>query len=87
MSRGSTWGEEETRFLIEIWSEDIIISQLQKTHKNSDTFQVFSEKMRERGGMRGRGSTWGAVCKAANAENNSNIVSHLASGVCKAAHI
>ncbi|XP_038584276.1 uncharacterized protein LOC119910011 [Micropterus salmoides] len=49
MSRGSTWGEEETKFLIEIWSDDIIKSQLEKTYKSADTFQVFSERMVERG--------------------------------------
>ena len=48
-SHGSPWGEEETEFLIEIWSDNVIKSKLEKTHKNTDTFQVFSERMRERG--------------------------------------
>ncbi len=49
MSRGSTWGDEEIRFLIEIWSDDYIKTQLEKTHKNNETFNLFSERMRERG--------------------------------------
>lgn len=48
MSPGSTWGEEETKFLIEVCSYDVIKSQVEKT-KNADTFQVFSERMSERG--------------------------------------
>jgi len=49
MSRGTTWGEEETKYLIKIWSDDSIKSMLEKTHKNSETYSIFSEKMRERG--------------------------------------
>lgn len=37
MSHGSTWGKKETKFLIEIWSDNIMKSQLEKTQKNGDT--------------------------------------------------
>lgn len=43
MSRGSTWGEEE-----EIWSDDILKSQLEKNGENADPIEVFSDRMRER---------------------------------------
>uniref|UniRef100_A0A672GYZ3 Myb/SANT-like DNA-binding domain-containing protein n=1 Tax=Salarias fasciatus TaxID=181472 RepID=A0A672GYZ3_SALFA len=49
MSRGSTWGEEETKCLISIWSDDFVRSQLEKVHKNAETFQLFSERMKESG--------------------------------------
>ncbi len=49
MNRGSTWGDEEIRFLIEIWSDDYIKTQLERIHKNNETFNLFSERMRERG--------------------------------------
>ena len=40
MSRRSTWGQEETRCLIDIWSDDFGKSQLEK-NKNTDSFQLF----------------------------------------------
>lgn len=50
MSWDSTWGEEETEFLIKKLSLDIIKkSQLEKTHKNANTFQVFVERIWEDG--------------------------------------
>lgn len=38
-------GEEEIKFSIEIWSDDIINSHLEITHKNADT--LFSERIYE----------------------------------------
>ena len=49
MSRGSTWAEEEIRYLISIWSDENIKSQLENTHKNANMYKLFSERMKERG--------------------------------------
>ncbi|CAL9682257.1 unnamed protein product [Knipowitschia caucasica] len=52
MNRGQTWSKEEVQCLIEIWSDEHIISQLSSTHKNADIFAIFSKQMRERGFQR-----------------------------------
>ena len=49
MSRGSTWGEEEIRYLISIWSDENIKSQLENAHKNADIYKKNYERMKERG--------------------------------------
>ncbi len=46
---GQSWGCEEVRSLIEIWSNDHIKSQLSKAHKNSAVFSLFSKQLRVRG--------------------------------------
>lgn len=40
MSHHSTGGEEETKFLIEIWSDNNIKSQLEEMYNNADTFYM-----------------------------------------------
>lgn len=49
MSRGSTWGTEETECLLYIWADANIKSMLEKTHKNADAFTMFSTRMKEKG--------------------------------------
>ncbi|XP_078018273.1 uncharacterized protein LOC144458762 [Epinephelus lanceolatus] len=49
MSRSNTWGEEETRFILQIWADDRIKAELERTHRNTETFQLFAERMREGG--------------------------------------
>ncbi|KAM6943609.1 uncharacterized protein FYW49_006435 [Xenentodon cancila] len=49
MSRGQTWSSEEVQALMDIWSEEYISRLLVATHKNSEVFKLFSEKMAERG--------------------------------------
>ncbi|XP_061600715.1 uncharacterized protein LOC133463277 isoform X1 [Cololabis saira] len=49
MSRGQTWSSEEVQALMHIWSEEYVSRLLLATHKNSEVFRLFSEKMAERG--------------------------------------
>lgn len=49
MSRGQTWGSDEVKALLEIWAEDNISKLLVETHKNTDVFKLFSNKLKERG--------------------------------------
>ncbi|XP_063068472.1 zinc finger and SCAN domain-containing protein 29-like [Engraulis encrasicolus] len=49
MSRGQTWADEETRALVDIWSDTQISDMLEHTHKNADVFAIFSEKLRKEG--------------------------------------
>ena len=49
MSRGQTWGNEETLCLLDIWAEAHIVQLLEKTHKNAVVFTMFNEKMKESG--------------------------------------
>ncbi|XP_074521445.1 uncharacterized protein LOC141798294 [Halichoeres trimaculatus] len=47
--RGQTWSYEEVRCLLDIWSEENISQLLEKVHKNTEVFKIFSEKMKENG--------------------------------------
>ncbi|KAK7175607.1 hypothetical protein R3I93_002515 [Phoxinus phoxinus] len=49
MSRGLTWSVEETSCLINIWAEAHVAQLLERTHKNTDVFNMFTERMKERG--------------------------------------
>lgn len=52
MSRGMTWGREEVQALLEIWSDENMLHLLSTTHKNTEVFEMFSEKMAAQGFIR-----------------------------------
>ncbi|XP_028309339.1 zinc finger and SCAN domain-containing protein 20-like isoform X4 [Gouania willdenowi] len=51
-SKGSHWSDNEIECLINIWAEDGIQQQLEKTHKNSAVFRKFRDHLSRRGYVR-----------------------------------
>lgn len=49
MNRGLTWSSAEVKCLIDIWSDEHIAEQLCKTHKNTEIYKVFSERLQDMG--------------------------------------
>ena len=47
--RGQTWSYEEVRCLLDIWNAENISQLLEKVHKNTEVFKIFSEKMKANG--------------------------------------
>uniref|UniRef100_A0A667ZA49 Myb/SANT-like DNA-binding domain-containing protein n=1 Tax=Myripristis murdjan TaxID=586833 RepID=A0A667ZA49_9TELE len=48
-AKGSRWLDEEVECLIEIWAEDGIQQQLDRTHKNSEVFGKIRDHLESRG--------------------------------------
>ena len=45
--RGSTWSDEETRCLVNIWSEQKIQEELGNSNRNTHVYSTISRKMGE----------------------------------------
>lgn len=49
INRGLTWSRDEIKCLIEIWSDEHIAQQLSRTHKNTEIYLLFSERLKQKG--------------------------------------
>lgn len=48
-SKGALWSRDEVEFLLEIWADDAIQDELEKTHKNSKIYSKIRDVLNSRG--------------------------------------